>query len=272
MIDVASPQVDFMAIKKQQQAMWASGNYSAVGTLLQPVGEYLADSIGLRAGERVLDIATGNGNVALAAARRNTEVIAIDYVPELLQQGRQRAAADGLAIDFRESDLEHLPFADASFDVVLSTFGVMFSPSQERAANELMRVCRPGGRIGLANWTPEGFIGQMLRLVGSYAPPPAGVRPPTLWGSEARLSELFAPAAHISTERRYFTWNFRSADDFLDFFRANYGPMLKAFGRIDAVQQDALAADLLDLAERFQRSDSKTLVVPAEYLQAIVTT
>jgi SAM-dependent methyltransferase len=272
MIEAVAEHIDLSAIKKQQQAVWSSGNYSAIGTLLQPVGEQLSEKIGIRAGERVLDVATGNGNAALAAARRNAEVIGIDYVPELLERGRLRANADGLSIDFRESDLEQLPFADASFDVVLSTFGVMFSPGQEQAAEELMRVCRPGGRIGMANWTPEGFIGNMLRLVGSYAPPPAGVRPPTQWGSEARLRELFASAADITIERRNFTWNFRSAEDFLHTFRTTYGPMLKAFGRVDAEKQVALAADLIALAERFKRDDDVALIVPAEYLEVIVTT
>jgi ubiquinone/menaquinone biosynthesis C-methylase UbiE len=269
---VVADHVDLSAVKKQQQAMWASGDYSAIGTLLQPVGEQLAETIGVRAGERVLDVATGNGNAALAAARRNAEVIGIDYVPELLERGRKRAAADGLSIDFRESDLEQLPFAAGTFDVVLSTFGVMFSPGQEQAADELLRVCRPGGRVGMANWTPEGFVGQMLRLVGSYAPPPAGVRPPTLWGSETRLRELFASAADITVNRRYYTWNFRSAEDLLHTFRTQYGPMLKAFGRIDPAKQDALAADMVNLAERFKRDDAVALVVPAEYLEVIVTT
>jgi SAM-dependent methyltransferase len=205
-------QVDYGAIKRQQQAMWASGDYSVIGTPLLITSELLCEAAQVRACQRVLDVAAGNGNTALAAARRNAEVVAIDYVPELLERGRLRAAAEGLAVDFRESDLEQLPFADGSFDVVLSTFGVMFSPGQEQAAGELCRVCRPGGRIGLANWTPEGFIGQLLRLVGSYAPPPAGVRPPTLWGTEARLHELFVGAADIAVSRRMYTFTFRSPE------------------------------------------------------------
>lgn len=240
-------QADLSAIKRQQQATWASGDYSMIGTPLLITSELLCEGIGVRAGARVLDVATGNGNTALAAAHRNAEVVALDYVPELMERGRARAAAEGLAINFRAGDLEQMPFADGSFDLVLSTFGVMFSPGQEQAASELWRVCRPDGRIGMANWTPEGFVGQMLRLVSSYAPPPAGVRPPTLWGTEARLRELFARAADMTITRRDFIWRYRSAEAWLHTFRSCYGPMLKAFGRLEAVQQEALAADLLAL-------------------------
>jgi ubiquinone/menaquinone biosynthesis C-methylase UbiE len=265
-------QADLSAIKRQQQATWASGDYSAIGTPLLITSELLCEAAGLRAGERVLDVAAGNGNTALAAARRNAEVIALDYVPELLERARARAAAEGLAIDFREGDLEQLPFADGSFDLVLSTFGVMFSPGQEQAADELRRVCRPGGRIGMANWTPEGFVGQMLRLVSSYAAPPPGVRPPTLWGSEARLHELFAGASEIAIARRNYTFRYRSAEEWLHAFRSCYGPVLKAFGRLDAAQQAALAADLLALGARFNRDHAGAFAAPAEYLEVIVTT
>lgn len=264
--------VDFSAVKRQQQATWASGDYSVIGTTLLITSELLCEAAGLRAGERVLDVATGNGNTALAAARRNAEVIAIDYVPELLERGRRRADADGLAINFRESDLEQLPFANGSFDLVLSTFGVMFSPGQEQAAGELLRVCRPGGRIAMANWTPEGFVGQMLRTVGSYAPPPAGVRSPALWGTEARVRELFATATNISITRRHFTFRFRSADEWLRTFRGYYGPMVKAFGRLDAAGQQALTRDLLDLGARFNGDTTGAFAAPSEYLEVVITT
>jgi ubiquinone/menaquinone biosynthesis C-methylase UbiE len=264
--------VDFEAVKRQQQATWASGDYSQIGTTLLITSELLCEAAGLQAGERVLDIATGNGNTALAAARRGAEVIAIDYVPELLERGRLRAAADGLAIDFREGDLERLPFAEGSFDLVLSTFGVMFSPGQEQAADELLRVCRPGGRIAMANWTPEGFVGQMLRLVGSYAPPPAGVRSPALWGTEARVRELFAAAANITIARRHFTFRFRSAEEWLHTFRSYYGPMVKAFGRLDPAGQEALARDLLALGARFADGSSGAFAAPGEYLEVVMTT
>ncbi len=271
-MQTTSQPLDFSAVKRQQQAMWAAGDYSVIGTTLVITSELLCEAAGLRAGERVLDIAAGNGNTALAAARRNAEVIALDYVPELLERGRLRAAADGLSINFREGDLEQLPFANGSFDVVLSTFGVMFSPGQEQAADELLRVCRPGGRIGLASWTPEGFVGQMLQVVGGYAPPPAGVRSPTLWGNEARLRELFATAANVTVNRRHFTFRYRSVEEWLHTFRSYYGPMVKAFGRLDSAQQEALAADLLGLAARFNNDDSGAFTVPAEYLEVVVTT
>lgn len=263
--------VDFSAVKRQQRAMWASGDYSVIGTTLLITSELLCEAAGVRAGERVLDVATGNGNTALAAARRNAEVTAIDYVPELLERGWQRAAADGLVIDFREGDLEELPFGDRSFDRVLSTFGVMFSPGQERAAEELLRVCRPGGRIAMANWTPEGFVGQMLRVVGAHAPPPAGVRSPALWGTEARVRELFVRAAEITLDRRHFTFRFRSVEEWLHTFRSSYGPMLKAFGRLDAAGQEALAADLYALGARYNGDTAGAFAVPSEYLEVVIT-
>jgi len=272
MTQVALEQADLSAVKRQQQATWASGDYSVIGTRILITSELLCEAVGLRAGERVLDVAAGHGNTALAAARRNAEVVALDYVASLLERGRARATAEGLAIDFQEGDLEQLPFADGSFDLVLSTFGVMFSPVQEQAASELSRVCRPGGRIGMANWTPEGFVGQMLRVVSSYAPPPIGVRPPTLWGTEARLRELFAGAADITIARRNYTFSFRSADEWLQTFRSCYGPILKAFGRLDAANQASLAADLLALAERFNSDRAGAFAGPAEYLEVVITT
>src|SRR5690242_9448370 len=226
---------ELIAIKARQQAAWSSGDYAVVGTTLQVVGEQLCEALDLRAGAKVLDVAAGNGNATLAAARRWCEVVSSDYVPSLLERGRARANADGLTIDFREADAEALPFGDAAFDAVLSTFGVMFTPDQDKAAAELLRVCRGGGKIGLANWTPDGFIGQVFKTLGKYLPPPAGAKSPALWGTFARLDELFGDeAASIKAESRMFKFRYRSPDHFLDVFKTFYGPVLKAFAALDA--------------------------------------
>jgi ubiquinone/menaquinone biosynthesis C-methylase UbiE len=220
----------------------------------------------------VLDVAAGNGNVTLAAARRWCEVISTDYVPALLERGRERAAAERLVIDFRQADAEALPFPDASFDVVVSTFGVMFTADQDKAAAELLRVCRPGGKIGLANWTPEGFIGQLFKTLGKHLPPPAGVKSPALWGTQARLNEMFgAQASKIDAEPRAFVFRYRSPQHWLDVFKTFYGPMLKAFAAVDANTQATLMDDLLALIKRFNRSGDKTMIVPSEYLEVVIT-
>jgi ubiquinone/menaquinone biosynthesis C-methylase UbiE len=262
---------DFEAIKTRQQGTWSSGDYAVIGTTLQIVGESICEAVDVSAGEQVLDVAAGNGNATLAAARRGCRVTASDYVPALLERTRARAAAEGLTIDVREADAEALPFADASFDVVLSTFGVMFTPNQEQAAAELVRVCRPGGRIGLTNWTPEGFIGQMFKIVGKYAPPPAGVRSPLQWGTEARLAELFGSNVQaIDAQRRDFVFRYRSAEDWLDTFRTYYGPTYKAFGALDDAGQKAFASELLALANEHNTSKTGALRVPSEYLEIVV--
>ncbi len=201
-IAAPSPVVDLAAVKARQQAAWSTGNYAVVGTTLQIVGENLCEALDLRAGARVLDVAAGNGNATLAAARRWCDVTSTDYVSSLLESGRARAEAEGHAIHFQEADAENLPFADASFDVVLSTFGVMFTPNQDKAASELARVCKPGGKIGLANWTPESFIGQVFKTIGKYIAPPAGVKSPALWGTKARLEELFGKIVAATSARR----------------------------------------------------------------------
>jgi SAM-dependent methyltransferase len=202
---------DLVAVKRRQQAAWSSGDYAVVGTTLQIVGEELCEALDLRAGWKVLDVAAGNGNASLAAARRWCDVVATDYVPALLGRARERADAERLRIAFREADAEALPFPDGSFDAVVSTFGAMFTPDQERAAAELVRVCRPGGKIGLANWTPEGFVGQLFKAIGRHVPPPAGARSPAQWGTGARLAELFeAHAASIRTAQRHFVFRYRS--------------------------------------------------------------
>lgn len=272
-LDGTTPQApDLAALKARQQGAWSSGDYAIVGTTLQIVGETLCEALDLRAGEKVLDVAAGNGNVSLAAARRWCDVVSTDYVPALLERGRERAAAEHLPMSFREADAEALPFDDASFDVVVSTFGVMFAPDQPRAAAEMLRVCRPGGRIGLANWTPEGFIGQLFKVIGRHVPPPQGVASPALWGTEARIGEFFAAqSSAVIAEPRHFTFRYRSPEHFLDIFRDWYGPVLKAFAALGAAGQTALADDLLALARRFNRAKDGTMVVPSDYLEIVVT-
>lgn len=268
----AAPATDFAAVKARQQATWSAGDYAEIGTRLQIVGESLCEAVDLRAGARVLDVAAGNGNAALAAARRWCEVTAVDYVPRLLERARERALADRLPIEFREADAENLPFADASFDAVLSTFGVMFTPDQERAAQEMLRVCRPGGKIGLANWTPESFIGQLFKMIGKYIPPAPGVKSPALWGTEVRLAELFGPLAEtIDSRPRHYVFRYRSPEHWLEVFRTYYGPVQKAFGALDAEKQAALAGDLTELMTRLNRSGDATLVLPSEYAEVVVT-
>ena len=264
---------DFAAIKARQKATWASGDYAVVGTTLQIVGETLCEAADLRAGQRVLDVAAGNGNATLAAARRWCEVTSTDYVASLLERGRERAAAERLnGIDFREADCEALPFDDASFDAVLSTFGCMFAPNPPRVAVELLRVCRPGGRIAMANWTPEGFIGQLFKVIGKHVPPPAGVGSPALWGMRARIEDLFAAdASVIATETRQFMFRYRSAAHMLEVFRGYYGPMLKAFAAVEGGGQQALADDLLALMDRFDRGGGNGLVIPSDYLEIVIT-
>jgi ubiquinone/menaquinone biosynthesis C-methylase UbiE len=265
-------QPDLAALKTRQQGAWSSGDYAVVGTTLQIVGEELCEALDLRSGQKVLDVAAGNGNVTLAAARRWCEVVSTDYVPSLLERGRSRAAADGLSIQFREADAEALPFADASFDAVVSTFGVMFTPDQDKAAAELARVSKRGGKIGLANWTPEGFIGQLFKTLGKYLPPPAGAKSPALWGTEARIKEMFgASAASIRAERRNFNFRYRSPEHFLDIFKSYYGPMLKAFAALDAANQQGLRDDLFALIARTNRAEDGTMVVPGEYLEVVIT-
>ena len=263
---------DLSAVKTRQQGAWSSGDYATVGTTLQIVGETLCEALDLRAGQKVLDVAAGNGNVTLAAARRWCEVVSTDYVPALIERGRERAAAERLAIEFREADAEALPFADASFDAVVSTFGVMFTADQDKAAAELVRVCKPGGKIGLANWTPDGFIGQLFKTIGKYMPPPAGVKSPALWGTAARITDFFgAQASSIQLEQRDFVFRYRSAQHWLDVFKSYYGPLLKTFGALDPETRTALTDDLFELIKRFNRSGDKTMVVPSEYLEVVVT-
>ena len=267
---VTAPAVpDFTAIKQRQQATWASGDFAVIGTTLQIVGELLAEAADVRAGERVLDVAAGNGNATLAAARRFADVTSTDYVPALLDKGRERARAEGLSIRFQVADVEALPFDDESYDVVLSTFGVMFAPDQSRAAREMLRVLKPGGRIGLANWTPEGFIGRLFKVIGAHVPPPAGVKSPALWGTEAHLAELFV-GTQIRCERRLFNFRYRSAAHWVQVFRDFYGPTHKAFAALDAQGQQALEDDITALLQQMNTAGAASLVVPAGYLEIVI--
>ena len=259
------------SVKARQQAMWASGDFAVIGTTLQIVGELLCEELDLRAGERVLDVAAGNGNATLAAARRFGRVTSTDYVPALLERGRLRAEAEGLDVTFEVADAEALPYPPASFDVVVSTFGVMFAPEHGQAASELMRVCRPSGRIGLASWTPEGFLGDLFRLVARHVPPIPGVRSPLLWGTDAHIQELFGSAASIRHTRRNFAFRYRSAEHWVEIFRTFYGPVYKAFAALPADGQAALEGELIALLRKADRGGGAGLVVPAEYLETVIT-
>ena len=263
---------ELTALKIRQQAAWSAGNYAVVGTTLQIVGEQLCEALDLKPGSKVLDVAAGNGMVSLAAARRWCMVTSTDYVPALLQSGRARAEAEGHTIEFVEADAEALPFHDGEFDTVVSTFGVMFTPNQDRAASELVRVCKPHGRIGLANWTPEGFIGQVFKTLGKYLPPPPSAKSPALWGTRARLAEMFGAAAdEIKAETRYFNFRYRSPKHFLEVFETYYGPINRAFATLDQQRQTELRNDLHALIVRLNRATDGTMVVPSEYLEVVIT-
>jgi ubiquinone/menaquinone biosynthesis C-methylase UbiE len=261
---------DYVAIKQRQQATWAAGDYAMIGTKLQLVGERLVEALDVHAGMRVLDVAAGNGNASLAAARHFADVTSTDYVEALLERGKERATAERMHITFQTADAEALPFGDGSFDVVMSTFGVMFTPNQDKAASEMSRVVRRGGKIGLANWTPDGFIGQLFKTIGQHMPPPAGVKSPALWGSEARLAELFAGHIIKATPQTY-TFRYKSAAHWLEVFKTYYGPTNRAFAALDGAKQAALETDILALLARMNRGGPKTLIVPSAYLEIIVT-
>ncbi|MEO8486638.1 MAG: class I SAM-dependent methyltransferase [Betaproteobacteria bacterium] len=264
--------LDIAALKSRQQATWASGDYAVIGTTLQIVGESLAEACDLRVDEAVLDVAAGNGNATLAAARRGCKVTATDYVSTLLDRGAERARAERLEVAFQVADAESLPFADASFDAVVSTFGVMFAPDHATAAAEMARVCRPGGRVGLANWTPEGFIGQLFKTLGRQLPPPAGAQSPALWGTEAHLREIFgARAERIDVTRRLFNFRYRSPAHFIDVFRTWYGPVHKAFAALPANKAAILDHELTELLDRLNVAGPASLVVPGEYLEIVIT-
>jgi ubiquinone/menaquinone biosynthesis C-methylase UbiE len=263
--------LDYEAIKVRQRQVWASGNYASIASLIVPIAELLCETAGLRAGDRVLDVACGSGNALIAAARRGCAVTGVDYVPELLTIARTRARAEALDVALVEGDAEALPFADASFDRVLSVVGVMFAPDQVRAAAELLRVCRPGGTVALASWTPEGFIGDLFRLVGKFAPPPAGVQPPALWGSEEHVRRLLAGAADARAERSTFTFRFGTAEEFTDFFITHYGPTLKAAESLDPVARERFREEFIELVRSHDDDVEGSVAVAAEYLTVIAT-
>jgi ubiquinone/menaquinone biosynthesis C-methylase UbiE len=261
---------DLGAIKARQQATWSDGNYSVIGSTLSLISELLVDSVDPEAGWRVLDVATGNGNAALAAARYGCEVTGVDYVPALLEDGRRRAQAEGLPVTFTEGDAEALPFPDSSFDAVLSTLGVMFAPDQEKTAAELLRVCRRGGRIGLANWTPDSFVGQMFKVIGRHVPPPAGVRSPALWGTKERVGELLGDGvSSVQATRHQFVFRYTSPQQWLESFRTYYGPMVRAFAALESEQQKRLAEELLELAGTMNRAAGPVMAVPSDYLEIV---
>jgi ubiquinone/menaquinone biosynthesis C-methylase UbiE len=262
---------DFAAIKSRQQATWSAGDYTVIGTTLQIVGERLCEAVDLCAAERVIDVAAGNGNATLAAARQFALVTSTDYVDALLERGKERAAAERLPVTFKQADAEALPFADGCFDVALSTFGVMFAPNQETAASELARVVRKGGRIGLANWTPDGFVGQLFKIIGKHVSPPAGIKSPALWGTESRLGELFS-GHQLKASKRIFSFRYKSPRHWLEIFKTYYGPTNRAFAALDSAGQAALEAEIIELLERMNRGGKDTLIVPSEYLEAVVTT
>lgn len=266
---IATP--DLAAIKQRQQATWASGDYHMIGTQILIVSELLIEALDVHSTERVLDVATGSGNAALAAARRGCAVVGLDYVPALLERARRRAEAEGLEAEFVEGDAEALPFKDGSFDVVSSVFGSMFAPNQEQTASELARVCRPGGRIGIVAHTPEGFIGNLFKTNAKHVPPPAGLRSPIQWGTEERLRELFGDAiSDLRVEKRHYVFRDRSPEHYVEYWRRYYGPTLKAFEAVGDAGRAAFEADLLDLIARFNKADDGTMVVPSEYLEAVI--
>jgi ubiquinone/menaquinone biosynthesis C-methylase UbiE len=261
---------DLELVKHRQQKTWASGDYHAVATLIQPVADTLCHSVDLHAGWRVLDVACGSGNAAIAAARCGCDVVGIDYVPALLARGRRRAEAEGLTLDLLEGDAEAIPFPDGSFDAVLSVYGAMFAPDHGQTVAELLRVCRPGGKIGLATWTPDGFVGELFKVVAAHVPPPPGVASPLLWGTKPYLGELFGDGidAFAGTERS-FTFRFRSAEAFIDYFRTFYGPTVKAFEAVGDAGADALFDDLVDLVRWHAGTKAGSVAVPATWLETV---
>ena len=271
MNDSNQPAVDLEAVKSKQQVAWGSGDYSRIGVTLQITGEQLCETMDLRAGQTVLDVAAGNGNATLAAARRFCNVTSTDYVQSLLDQSSLRAKAEGLPVEYQQADAENLPFGDNHFDNVVSTFGVMFTPNQGQTASKLIRVCKPSGKIGMANWTPEGFIGQLFKTLGQYLPPPPGVNSPAAWGTRDFLQQHFGDCSSIDATAREFNFRYQSPQHWLDLFGTYYGPLLKAFEALDEEKGTQLAEDVIALIGRFNKAEDGTIVVPSEYLEIIIT-
>ena len=267
---IQPPAPGLTEIKERQQETWTSGNYARIGNPLVIMGENLCEAVDVRSGQKVLDVATGSGNTAISAARRFCEATGVDYVPELIEQAKERAEAERLDVTFEVGDAEDLPYPDGSFDMVLSTVGVMFTPDQEKAAQELLRVCKPEGKIGLANWVPDGYIGNMFRTVSRHFPPPAGVKPPLLWGTEDRLRELLGGGvSSLDTTRRTYVFRYLSAEHFIEHFRSYYGPMHKAFENLDAEERKALKGDLKEIIRYWNISGDGTVVLPSDYLEVV---
>lgn len=272
MTTLATVSPDYRAIKVKQNAAWQSGDYAKIGTTLQIVGETLAETMDLRSGSSVLDVAAGNGNATLAFARRWCDVTSTDYVDTLLARSEARAFAENLPVHYQIADAEDLPFEDNQFDAVVSTFGVMFTPNQAQAAGELVRVCRSGGKIGLANWTPSGFIGSLFKVLGAHVPPPAGVASPALWGTRDWIETTFGGKARaIDVIEKSFVFRYCSPQHFIDVFREFYGPVHKAFLALEPARQADLESAIADLiAERNTATDG-SMRVPATYAEVIVT-
>ena len=267
---MTSTLIDFEAIKAVQRAGWETGDYTRVGNTLQIMAERLVEAVDVRAGQRALDVASGQGNAALAAAHRFAVATGVDYATNLLEHGRRRAAVEHLPVDFVEGDAERLPFPDGSFEIALSTVGVMFAPDHRRAADELVRVTAPGGKIALASWTPTGMIGAMFRTVSRWAPPPAGVQPATLWGTPEHLAELFGDRVEwILLNKRHYVFRYHSAEHFSQWFREYYGPITRLAGKLPGAELEAFSDELADVARQFNRADDGTVVAPSEYLEAV---
>jgi ubiquinone/menaquinone biosynthesis C-methylase UbiE len=263
-------QPDLNAVKERQRQMWASGDYNEIGSRLLIISELLYETLDPQPGDRALDVASGSGNAALAAARRFCDSTGTDYVPELIERGRMRAKAEGLPVTFEVADAEQLPYPDASFDIVTSVIGAMFAPNQQRASQELLRVCRPGGTIGMANWTPDSFAGDLFRIVGSHVPPPPGVKPPAVWGTEDGLHDLLGSGVEsLTIKRRHYSLRYRSMEHFIDFHRTYFGPVRTAFEHLDAAGQEQLAHDLSTRAAERNRSDNEIVIVDSEYLEVV---
>ncbi len=262
---------DYSAIKAKQQQVWGSGDYSQVGSTLQITGEELCESMDLHSGQSVLDVAAGNGNATMAAARRFCEVTSTDYVEALLNESKQRAQANHLAVNYQQADAEALPFEDESFDNVMSTFGVMFTPNQQQSASEMLRVCKKGGKIGMANWTPDGFIGQLFKVIGKYNPPPQGVNSPANWGTQDFLQREFGEqASNIQVNEKNYSFRYKSPQHWMEVFRNYYGPTLKTFEMLDAPKAEALEADIYALLDQFNTATDGTLIVPSKYFEVVI--
>jgi ubiquinone/menaquinone biosynthesis C-methylase UbiE len=263
-------QPDLAAIKQRQQAMWASGDYNEIGSRLLVISERLFESLDPQPGEQVLDVASGSGNAALAAARRFCDALGTDYVPDLIDRARMRAEAEGLPVSFEVADAENLPYEDASFDMVTSVIGVMFAPDQQQAAGELLRVCRPGGKIGLANWTPDSFAGELFRVIGRQLPPPPGLTPPTVWGTEEGVDALLGSGLEeMTVTEKAYTLRYLSIEHFVDFHITHFGPIKTAYDSLDIDGRQRLTSDLAGRAAERNRSGNDTIVIDSDYLEVV---